>query len=331
MAAKDKVKGQKGESQKSEGKPLPRVSERRVPPAFDAGHRPLDVVYGLPTNVASRKTIVFLVEVSHSNPNIDPDRHGSPRISRDGRGFISSQAINRKVRDYLDSQGHRLFVARETDLGDTMASFVREGSKKASSDDMLEAFADIRLFGATLTQGDRKICGAWQCAGAHSVLPVTPMTQSLTRVSSHNSGDSDKQAGMGRRTVIEHALYVGVYQFDPRRAAEAMLTESDMAMFYEALINGWQASRSAARTGVNLRRMFVFDHGKPVEQTHVTPERVKVSSRVVNPSRFEDYKIELLRGHWDADGDGPNRVYTWSDGSEHIKAAFVRGEATLVA
>ena len=261
--------------------------ERPRPPAFDPNYRPVDPIYGLPVGLATRKTIVLIVEATRSNPNGDPDSGGAPRQDYYGHGIISSQSVKRVVRDEVARNGLKLYVERDSDLGAVQARYSGDGTK------LLADLWDARVLGGVLTACDRKPKGCIQTSGLRSVLPMEVETMGLTRVASHGADPGEKKANMGRTTLVPYTLYVGVLHFDPHAAALTGVSEEDLGWLYTGLIEGWSNNRSAARPNVNLRRMVVFDHSatRGSEQPHITAERVIVNPRVEDPSRFADYEV----------------------------------------
>jgi CRISPR-associated protein Csd2 len=89
------------------------------------------------------------------------------------------------------------------------------------------------------------------------------------------------------------------------------VTEHDLAVFWGSLIEGWQNNRSAHRTGVNLRRLYVFDHPtmRGVEQSHITAARVSVVPRSGMHTAWSDYTITVN----DSGMPEGMLLYTWAD------------------
>lgn len=263
----------------------------------------LDPTFGLPIDVTTRKKGVFYVEVIRSNPNGDPNAEGAPRVLPSEHGLITNACVKRVVRDFAHNIGGQpLYVARGADLTEVQE---RHGKDR---DRMVASLWDLRPFGGSLTASGDRVCGAVQFSDAVSIDPVDIEEVRGTRVGGHTRtrkgrGDdaADEEflgANMFKYKVVSYGLYRGEFTLDPFKAKQVGLTEADLALLYAGLIEGFEYTRSAHRTGVNLRRLYVFDYpsARGTEPSHVTAARVKATKRPevgMFPTRFEDYEIAV--------------------------------------
>ncbi len=88
------------------------------------------------------------------NPNGDPDEENRPRMD-DVReiNLVSDLRMKRYIRDHLLLQGETLYVQKVDDAPVTSENRVKAFLKNDKLDfqEILDAFIDIRLFGATVT------------------------------------------------------------------------------------------------------------------------------------------------------------------------------------
>jgi len=274
-------------------------------------------------DLKTRKTLVGVVEVVGSNPNGDPDNDGAPRTNpADGHGEISCQSIKRVARDYVANLGVPLFIARGADLGKVVAAYTT-GGKEVDVDQLRLDHWDLRVFGGVIPRSERKTRGAFQITEALSVDPVDLQDIGCTRVSGYERDaarprraeepvDKIRGANMASYTVVRYGVYVFSGSYDPVDAEENGLTETDAFFLYAGLIGGWDGARSAHRVRVNLRRLYVFDHGsqRGIEPTYLTHERVQIVSGG-HPKRWEDYTITVDEQHMPKG----MTLSRWEDGS----------------
>lgn len=288
----------------------------------------LDPIYGLPVDPLRGKVFIGLIEVVASNGNGNPDEAGKPRMDSQDRHFIRDAALKRRVRDAAKIQGAKLWMDHGVNLQRSFDPYIR-GDVVA----MDEAYADLwdlRLFGGTATvegrgktwkgQPIRNVgAGPLQMTRATSLDPVNIAEVGLTRVAhGKESADGDARANMGRQYMVDYALCRFHGEYLPS-AAHGMVTADDLSIFFRALIESCESSRSAARMGVNLRKLFVFDFpvsGSRMEPKHVMQSRViaQKDPDVLSPTKLGDYEIGV-----DTNGlPGDVQVYTWNDGEVEV-------------
>jgi CRISPR-associated protein Csd2 len=272
----------------------------------------IDPVYNLPTSPDTCKVGVALVEVTMSNPNGDPDNGGAPRLisGPDGEiGLISTACIKRVIRDYAANGGAELFFARGGDRRDAQTAHDADPTK------MTDAYWDLRLFGGVLTQANTRVRGPLQVGDALSVAPVDLVTLGGTSVTGVQREKPKKKPKKGEEadetpaetftgatmhsySVVRHGLYRFKFEYNPfdaKQIAGRGVAPADIALFYAGLIEGWAFNRSAHRTDVNLRSLYVFDTPaqRGAEPRHKTVGRIDVRATTVPSHRFEDYEIRV--------------------------------------
>lgn len=268
--------------------------------------------YQFPLSTSTPKIIVVLLDATLTNPNGDPNDGGAPRLlDALDRGHITNGALKRKLRDYLllTVEGEKHYVHPGRDLGDVQA-------EHTSAEDMTRSLRDLRYFGGLLTQmKDAKIRGPFVFEDAISRHPVNIMEIGLTRVAHHKDDEGKEGSNMGSRSVVEYGLYQFTIRFDPLAARQVGMSEADMDLFWEALFECWEHTRSATRPALNLRRVYCFDYPRRrggVPQ-HVVTGWVNVASSIPNEdiaTAFSDYTISV---NTDDMPEGMT-LHSWEDG-----------------
>lgn len=255
---------------------------------FDPARRPVEPVYGLPIGTATRKTVVVAIDCTMSNAN-GRIPNGEPNVNLDGKGFISAQSFRRILRDHAKRQGMQLYIERGAELGAVQNSF-------ETAEAMLDQLWDLRVLGGTLTTKGRMLKGPVTVDPPTTVCPVDVVEVGLTRVSSHLGQDKEddgrNHGNMGSYFVVKHGLYVATLHFDPYAAAALGTTEEDLAVLWQALIEGWQYNRSAHRTAVDIVAIDVFDSPcvSGSEPQVRTKSRVRWVPTCEDPQSLADYE-----------------------------------------
>lgn len=275
--------------------------------------------YGFSLNPLTRKRIVLFIDVIRSNGNGDPDNGGNPRRDLDGHVILSNQSIKRIPRDYATNVlGQALYFARDADLGALQESYQKAGGKrkeaskltKEEAEQMIRELWDLRVMGGILTRADVKVKGAFQVSDGRSIDPANEETVPFTRTGTVEREKKPKKGAdpaedpetfqggnMGSYAITPYALVRVEISYDALVGQSVGITPADIEAFYAGLVEGWEHNRSAHRTGVNLRCMYVFDspNARGTEPSHVTAARVKVVKKpgVETPARFDDYTITV--------------------------------------
>jgi CRISPR-associated protein Csd2 len=118
--------------------------------------------------VSRRHEFVFLFDVSHGNPNGDPDAGNAPRTDPEtGQGLVTDVSIKRKIRDFVAltqeariADGFDIFVQHQGILAhrqrDAHVAVGAVPGRAANADArawMCRRFYDVRAFGAVMTTG----------------------------------------------------------------------------------------------------------------------------------------------------------------------------------
>lgn len=264
-----------------------------------------------------RHDAVWLFDCIDGNPNGDPDADNLPRTDAENQhGLVSDVCLKRKVRNYVD------LVAQTQQQTERYKIYVQEGSvlnlqhqraytalnikpdkknKQSQSaqarDWMCDNFYDIRMFGAVMSTGDfvaGQVRGAIQMTIARSLSPVFPSQLAITRCAATKENEDKENKTMGRKAILPYGLYRTHVFFNPHLAAQTKVTENDLKLFWQALMNCWDTDRSASRGLMATRKLFIFSHESALgnASAHKLFESINVSVHPeAVPRSFGDYAI----------------------------------------
>lgn len=267
-----------------------------------------------------RHDAIFLFDISDGNPNGDPDSGNRPRVDPEtDQGLVTDVSIKRKIRDTIGlaaagADGYDIFVTAGTVLNQTLErSYTETGTrldeKAKKTLNAAEArqwlcarYFDIRMFGAVLstgkTSGLGQIRGPVQVSFARSIDPVVPAEHAITRVAHTTETDAAKGGGtMGNKWTIPYGLYVCTLSYSASRGSQTGVSERDLELLYQCLVNMFDHTSSAARASMSARGLFVFSHQDAFGRApmHALVDRVGIEKAegVDVPRRFADYEVKL--------------------------------------
>lgn len=267
-------------------------------------------------DITKRHDILFLLECVNGNPNGDPDDDGQPRRDKEtAHGMITSNCIKRFVRDYAAiAHDQPIFIQNDMALNTKRdkvlegAGVVSEKGKKKSGAEradiaslMCQSYYDIRSFGAVITfvgSNAAQIMGPLQVVDATTVHPVEVIELSITRkaVTRQEDIDSGKKTDgdMGKRSIVPYGLYRGYAFFNPALAAKTGVTEDDLGLFYDGLVNSFEVIKSASRGLMTMRKVYVFTHSKKWGNARAQDlfSTIRIHTDSSHPRAFEDFTIE---------------------------------------
>lgn len=268
-------------------------------------------------NPAVRHDIVLMFDIADGNPNGDPDSGNRPRVDPEtGHGLVTDVSLKRKIRDTIGlasngSEGYSIFVTAGSALNDTLERSYNETGTKLGKETkeansarawLCRNYFDIRLFGGVLGTGNTpalgQIRGPLQVSFARSIDPVTPAEHAITRVAHTTAKDAEKTGGtMGNKWTIPYGLYKATLSYSASRGVQTGVTERDLDLLYQCLINMFDHTSSAARASMATRSLVVFTHSDAFGRApmHSLVDRLSVTraDEVDIPRSFADYRIRL--------------------------------------
>lgn len=248
------------------------------------------IMFSQLTDPNKRYDFLLIFDVKDGNPNGDPDAGNLPRVDVETmQGLVTDVALKRKVRNYVqmtrgDQEGYDIYVKERGILSREQKkaydALELEDTKEQSANVVKDArewmcahYYDTRMFGAVMSTkkyNAGQVRGPLQMTFARSIDPITPYDMTITRVALTNADDAQKGAGedetearhgqMGRKAYVPYGLYVAHGYYTPAFAQQTGVTENDLAIFWESLVNMWDLDRSASRGQMATRGLYVFAH-----------------------------------------------------------------------
>ncbi|MDF0667215.1 MAG: type I-C CRISPR-associated protein Cas7/Csd2 [Nitrospira sp.] len=285
--------------------------------------------------IQNRYDFVLLFDVKDGNPNGDPDAGNLPRLDAEtGQGLVTDVCLKRKIRNFvaltkdqtesseklqgkekryeiyvkekaiLNKQHERAYVAiGRKDLLDGDDKKRKGGDAVNQARDWMCAnFFDIRTFGAVMSTGVNcgQVRGPIQMTFARSIDPIVASEHSITRMAVATEAEAEKQQGdnrtMGRKFTVPYGLYKAHGFVSSFLARQTGFTDDDLTTLWEALASMFEHDRSAARSQMATRGLYVFKHDSELGNApaHKLFDLIQVKRSNGNggpPRSFSDYSV----------------------------------------
>ncbi|SHK37840.1 CRISPR-associated protein, Csh2 family [Anaerobranca californiensis DSM 14826] len=197
--------------------------------------------------------ILFLYDAKLTNPNGDPDEENRPRMDYEREiNLVSDLRLKRYIRDYLAEKGYKIFVSKLDGKSVRPGEIINNlkenlGQKdKLTDDDLLNAFIDVRLFGATMPveKDTRTFTGPVQFNWGQSLNKVEIIEASIT--SHFSTSDKNEQGAIGKDYRVKYSFIAFSGVVSGNRGKYTNLTEEDVLKLDEAFVKAipLQATRS---------------------------------------------------------------------------------------
>ena len=202
-------------------------------------------------------------------------------------------------------------IENEAGFTKSVKTFITALTKKAGKADksranaekaqkwMCENFYDVRMFGAVMSTGLNagQVRGSMQLTFGRSLDPVLPQDLAITRMAVTDEKDREKLQTIGRKTFIPYGLYMSHGFYSPYLAESTGVSELDLKLFWEALVNMWDSDRSASRGMMAPRGLYIFSHENKLGNApaHKLFERIQPELKVIGstPRKFSDYQVTV--------------------------------------
>lgn len=248
----------------------------------------------------NRYEIECFIQAKLCNPNGDPNMADSPRQDTEtGKGWISPEAIQRRVRNYIqgeysDVEGMEVLIKEGTSMNKEIARAVAKSQGKSNTDKLKETtnsketdaarqaacdmYWDVRTFGGVLSTGLNagQILGAVQTGWAESLDPIEVEGVSLTRMSytidkkldsveayekEEQEHESSTKRTIGFRYTIPFGLYKVKVCVSANTAKGVGFTEEDLKKYLEALFMSYTYQPTSSKMGMEVvGPIVVFKH-----------------------------------------------------------------------
>lgn len=271
--------------------------------------------------IQNRYDFVMLFDVENGNPNGDPDAGNAPRMDAEtGYGYVTDVCLKRKIRNYVElvkegEAGFNILVKPDRSLNAKFteayeAEGLETGKKGKKTDDVKKAceymcrnYYDVRTFGAVMSTGDDPcgiVRGPVQLTFGRSISPIAIEDVTITRQA--RTTDERVETGnteMGKKSIIPYALYRAEGYVSAALAQKTtQLSEDDLAVLWDAIINMFEIDHSAARGKMCMRKLYIFKHDSLLGNapSHVLFDKILIQQRSEEPPRaFRDYEVMVER------------------------------------
>lgn len=267
--------------------------------------------------IENRYDFVMIFDVENGNPNGDPDAGNSPRVDAEtGYGYVTDVCLKRKIRNYVEllkegEPGYNILIKPDRPLNSKfteayVAEGLETGKKGDKKDDVIKArdymcknYFDVRTFGAVMSTGDDPcgiVRGPVQLTFARSVSPVFVEDIAITR-QARTTEDRQKtgETEIGRKSFIPYGLYRSEGYISAALAQKiTQLSEEDVELLWNAIINMFEIDHSAARGKMCMRKLYIFKHDCVLGNapSHLLFDKISVKQKNEGPARsFNDYDI----------------------------------------
>lgn len=270
--------------------------------------------------IQNRYDFVMLFDVENGNPNGDPDAGNAPRIDAEsGLGYITDVCLKRKIRNYVElvkdgEAGYNILIKSDKALNTKFkeayeAENLKTGQKGKNTDDVKKACAymcrnyyDVRAFGAVMSTGDDPcgiVRGPVQINFSRSISPINIQDVTITR-QARTTGDRMETGSteMGKKSIIHYALYRAEGYVSAALANKVTdLSEEDLELLWEAIMNMFENDHSAARGKMCMRKLIVFKHDNVLGNcpSNVLFDKIKVEEVSAPPRSIDNYSITIDR------------------------------------
>jgi len=261
----------------------------------------------------NRSEILFLYDVSWTNPNGDPVDENKPRVDEEtGKNYVTDVRLKRTVRDFLhDFRGEEIFVREISDENEIIQDaktraedfLLKDGEKISKSsvaslaemkqiikENMLSQCIDIRLFGGTIPleksskeKGSITLTGPVQFKMGQSMHRV--QIQHLKGTGAFASGSNMTQKTFREEYVLPYSLISFYGIVNENAAALTHLQEEDIEKLLDGLWNGTKNLISRSKVGQQPRLLLRVVYQK--DRFHIG----ELDKLVHFQSEMEDEKI----------------------------------------
>lgn len=272
-------------------------------------------------SIENRYDFVMIFDVENGNPNGDPDAGNAPRVDAEtGYGYVTDVCLKRKIRNYVElckegKEGYNILVKPDRALNSKFTEAYEKqnletGKKGKNVDDVKKAceymcrnYYDVRTFGAVMSTGDDPcgiVRGPVQLTFGRSVSPIFVEDVTITRQARTTEDRAETgNTEMGKKSIIPYALYRAEGYISAALAQKTtQLSEEDVEVLWDAIINMFEIDHSAARGKMCMRKLYVFKHDCMLGNapSHLLFDKINIEQKGEEPPRaFSDYEISVDR------------------------------------
>lgn len=262
--------------------------------------------------IAHNHEILFVYDAKMCNPNGDPDNENKPRMDSDREiNLVSDLRLKRYIRDYFEQYlGEPIFVCnidgRVVTASERLKHLVEQKKMKKiedlSNEVLLSELIDVRFFGATMPikmeKGEgkgssRKFTGPVQFNWGYSLNKVSIMESN--GITSHFSSEGGNiQGAMGKDFRVDYSLIAFHGIISAKRAEHTNLTEKDVELLDEAIVNSIPLMATRTKIGQYPRLYLRIEYNSPEFLLGDLRKYITIESDPKVPIRYvSDYTLDV--------------------------------------
>jgi len=270
--------------------------------------------------IKNRSEILFIYDVTDTNPNGDPEDENKPRIDEEtGVNIVTDVRLKRTIRDYLhDFKGKEIFVREERGEEGKLKTKESIYEQYGSPDEVVKKCIDIRLFGGTFALKKKGGKKAKQPLEEETVEEPTERAFALTGPvqfkfgrSLHHVGEptfirgttvmpSAERKGAGtfwEAYILPYSLIVFYGIINENAAKDTQLTDADVELLLDGIWNGTKNLITRSKIGQIPRLLLQVIYKEKNFHIGELDHRMKLISdkRDEEIRRIEELKLDLTQ------------------------------------
>lgn len=205
--------------------------------------------------ITNNSEILLITDCVDANPNGNPDAENAPRVDEDTQKVKVSDVRNKRyIRENLKNKGYSIFVSKDIDEDTGKEKAVKADERTKMFNDVRECI-DIRLFGGifTVKKENFSLTGPVQFAWGTSLHKAVISDHGITTSFKTTDNGSDSTGSMGRDKRVDYALIATQGRIDANRAKATLLTEEDLNVFDESMVNLYASANTRSKIGQTVR------------------------------------------------------------------------------
>lgn len=205
--------------------------------------------------ITNNSEILLITDCVDANPNGNPDAENAPRVDEDTQKVKVSDVRNKRyIRENLKNKGYSIFVSKDIDEDTGKEKAVKADERTKMFNDVRECI-DIRLFGGifTVKKENFSLTGPVQFAWGTSLHKAVISDHGITTSFKTTDNGSDSTGSMGRDKRVDYALIATQGRIDANRAKATLLTEEDLNLFDESMVNLYASANTRSKIGQTVR------------------------------------------------------------------------------
>lgn len=261
--------------------------------------------------------MLYLYDAKLTNPNGDPDEENRPRMDYERDiNLVSDLRLKRYIRDYLLDRGYALYVQKVDGIPVTSEARVKRLSKEEDLvQAALQAFIDVRMFGATITakKDNQAITGPVQFNWGYSLNNVKLLEASITSTFASSAGNRQGAIGKDYRVVYSLLAFSGV--ISGKRADYTGLSENDLTLLDEAMVKAIPLLATRSKIGQQPRIYLRFEFKDSETVLKDLRTYIQLDSNIESIRDITEYKLDVtkLKQYLSACSDRIGKVFYFAD------------------